>query len=201
MLISPAQLSPRQEEILTASRKLFRERGFEGASMRDLAEVLQIKPASLYSHYRSKEDILWEIAQRCADEFFEEVMPHTGLAESAPQRLGRMVEAHLRVVIRNQDASAIFFREWEHLAEPRRRAFAARIRAYEGAFAQVIADGMAKGDFQPRPAHLAADALLASLNWIHRWYKSGGALSHEEITAHLTEMAIASLRPIPSTHA
>lgn len=44
--------------ILAAALKLFAERGFTGASIRDLADGVGIQPASLYAHYPSKEHVL-----------------------------------------------------------------------------------------------------------------------------------------------
>ena len=48
----------RREQIVLASAKLFREKGFEAASMRDIARALGIEAASLYSHIKSKDELL-----------------------------------------------------------------------------------------------------------------------------------------------
>lgn len=45
----------RKEQIITTSAKLFRQKGFEAASMRDIAAELDIEAASLYSHIKSKD--------------------------------------------------------------------------------------------------------------------------------------------------
>ena len=47
-----------KRQILCQSLKLFAERNFSGASVRDIAEACGLKPASLYAHYKSKEEIL-----------------------------------------------------------------------------------------------------------------------------------------------
>ena len=68
-------VAERKTQILAAGEKLFNEKGYLATSVRDLADAVGMEAASLYSHYKSKEDILWTIADRCANEFFESVKP------------------------------------------------------------------------------------------------------------------------------
>lgn len=60
-------LTLKQLEILTTANTLFCQNGFVETSMRDLALCLEVKAASLYSHFKSKEDILTHIC----DEIYE----------------------------------------------------------------------------------------------------------------------------------
>ena len=59
----------KREIILTAAAKLFRDRGYQATSMRDLAEAVELKASSLYNHIGSKEEILKEICMANADKF------------------------------------------------------------------------------------------------------------------------------------
>lgn len=174
-------LSKRKQEILEKAQELFSRKGYAVASMRDLADELHIKPASLYSHYASKEDILWEIALRCAREFHEGVL-HQHEKDSDPQvQLGEMIRAHISVIVRNIDAAAIFFREWEKLSEPKRSRYKELIYTYEQAFATVIERGVEAEIFRPIPAKFATSMLLSSMNWIQHWYKPRGKMRESEV--------------------
>lgn len=166
--------------------------------MRDLAEALDIKPASLYSHYRGKDEILWEIAQRCAGEFLAKITP-IAAADTAPlYRLERMLQGHIEVMIANRTASAVFFREWKNLPEPRRSEFALLIARYEGLFLQVLQEGMDDGSLAPASTQLLMRSLLAATNWLPRWYHDEGALSLETIKQVLSHTLLFGLiRPSP----
>ena len=190
--VAPAPGS-RKADLLAASRRLFSERGYASTSMRDLAEALDMRPASLYSHYRSKEDILWEIALDCARAFHKRVLPLAEAGSPPGDRLAAMLKAHVEVIIEWRDSAAIFFREWKHLEGQRREQYAALIHDYETAFVQLIEEGIARGEFQPLDSHLSAYAMLSSANWIHRWYQPGKSLSPEAIGEHISSLILSGL--------
>lgn len=58
-----------KELILTESLKLFSVKGYEGVSVRDIAEKLEIKQSSLYKHYSGKKDIFENIVKKMNDDF------------------------------------------------------------------------------------------------------------------------------------
>jgi AcrR family transcriptional regulator len=52
-----------KEKIFEAAIDLFAQKGFDATSMREIAEVVGIKKASMYSHYKSKDEILEKIVE------------------------------------------------------------------------------------------------------------------------------------------
>ncbi|WNJ20391.1 TetR/AcrR family transcriptional regulator [Pontibacter sp. G13] len=187
-------LSPRKKQILESAQALFSQKGYVAASMRDLAEVLKIKPASLYSHYTSKEEMLWEIAVRCAAEFHEVVLPLAQGTDAPDLRLQRMIEAHIDVMMRNMDASAIFFEEWKRLEEPRLGTYTTLIQQYEQAFIGVIREGIEGGIFRTVKPRFVTSMLLSSMNWIHQWYKPTGTMTQTDIQTQCVAFIMGGLR-------
>lgn len=186
-------LSERKQQILDAAQHLFSHKGYEVASMRDLADDLQIKAASLYSHYSSKDEMLWEIAIRAKQAFFHKVLPLALGEVDVNTRLRQMIFAHVKVIIENINASAIFFEEWKHLNEPRRSEFARHQDNYEKSFQAVIEQGISQGIFRQQNALFAARSLLSGINWIHKWYKPTGKMKAAEVAEQAADFALAAL--------
>src|SRR5438105_6705523 len=105
----------RKEQIYSTARSLFSERGYHATTVRDIARELNMQGGSLYAHIDSKEDVLWEIVQRAAEQFFTAVRPLAGEPVPASLRLRRMLRAHVEVVARNLDNATVFFHEWRFL--------------------------------------------------------------------------------------
>lgn len=197
MVQPPSILTARKEEILDAARLLFSQNGYRTTSMRDLAEALRIKPASLYSHYRSKDEMLWELSLRSASAFHERVLPLADASGSPQARLFDMLQQHVLVIFDHLEASAIFFREWKYLDAPRREQYSAYIKAYETAFARVIAEGIETGDLRKGSPQFLTHWVLASCNWVHRWYRPDGGWKPEAIAAEVATLGLQGLRQSP----
>jgi AcrR family transcriptional regulator len=128
----------RKEQIYATAQLLFSRHGYHATTMRDIAGALNLQGGSLYAHISAKEDLLWEIVNRAADEFHAAVAPVAAPPDPAADRLRAMIHAHIGVVARNLENATVFFDEWRFLNPERRTAIAARRDAYEGYFRQVI---------------------------------------------------------------
>jgi len=121
----------RKEQIEQTATALFKNRGFSATSMRDLANQLGIEAASIYSHIKSKEEILQRVCFRMANEFFEAIDQADVRNASASERLQAAITAHVKVLTKNTEASAVFLHEWRHLSEPHHAEFLALRNRYE----------------------------------------------------------------------
>jgi len=64
-----------KEKIYANAIELFAKNGYHNLGMRDLAKSVGIRASSIYNHYKSKEDILMEIAHELMTELSEHVYP------------------------------------------------------------------------------------------------------------------------------
>jgi AcrR family transcriptional regulator len=184
----------RRRQIENAASELFRERGYPATSVRDIARALDIQGASLYAHVASKEEMLWSIVDRAADRFDAEVTPIAeDTAVAAPERLRRMILAHVGVVTTDQGSAIVFLDEWRYLSPERRSSIAQRRDAYEVRFRSAIADGIRSGDFQAADPTLAAAFALSALNGISAWFRPDGRLTADQIAEAYAEMILAAL--------
>jgi TetR/AcrR family transcriptional regulator, cholesterol catabolism regulator len=183
----------RQLEIHATAEQFFRQKGYLATNMREIAGALGVRGASLYSHIEGKEDLLWTIASRAADEFFAALQPIALSADPAPLKLRQAIVAHVGVIARNLDAAAVYLNEWRHLTARRRTQFAKRRDEYEAIFRTIIQAGVCDGQFSQVDEKFAALIVLSALNWTHQWYKPNGPMTAEEVGNKIADLLLNGL--------
>jgi AcrR family transcriptional regulator len=171
----------RRREIEDVASSLFRERGYSGTSVRDIARALDIQGASLYAHVASKQDVLWAIVDRMATRFETAADAAIEAADEEPDadagtRLAALVRAHVGVITDDIERASVFVHEWRSLSAERRADISRRRDAYERRVRALIAEGSDAGIFAPVDPALAAAYLLTALNGVVAWYRPDGRL-------------------------
>ena len=89
-------VSPQKLAILEAAQLLFIQRGYDGVSIRDLAQECSLAKATIYHHFRDKEDLFFSVLEHDLLTMHAEVMQ--GLDDSQPAlvRLHASIEAYFR---------------------------------------------------------------------------------------------------------
>jgi len=150
-----------KQEILEHALTLFMTKGYEGASMSDLAAATGIKKASLYAHYSGKEEIFSAVFTGVLEEYRETIALLTLRRdeESALTRLERMFRAFLRYCHNNPRMyfwDRYFYFPPEFIKERMER----ETRETQGEFLQVIqsaiSEGIAHGEIRAQPVESAA---------------------------------------------
>ncbi|HET6262639.1 MAG TPA: TetR/AcrR family transcriptional regulator, partial [Chloroflexia bacterium] len=188
----------RKEQILQTAGGMFSRYGYHATTMRDIARELNIQGGSLYAHIESKEDVLWEIVERAAEQFLSAVHPLAALDQPASSRLRAMLQAHVEVVARNLDYATVFFHEWRFLSPVRRDRIKAQRDEYEALFRRVIGEGVEAGEFPHADAKLGATWVLSAGNWLYNWFSPDGPLSAAEVAGQMADFMLAGLRCVGS---
>jgi AcrR family transcriptional regulator len=185
----------RRRQIESVASDLFREHGYAGTSVRDIARGLAIQGASLYAHVASKEDVLWAIVRRAADRFEAVADEAERTTDGAPadERLQALVRGHVEVLTDDVGQASVFIREWRSLSLERRTRMGSRRDAYENRWRVLISEGSLTGVFAPADPPLAAAYLLTALNGIVTWYRPDGPLSPRAIAAEYVALSLRSL--------
>jgi len=184
----------RKQQIIEKATQLFQKQGYAATSMRDLAGYIGIEAASLYSHIKSKEEILQTICFQMANDFFQSLEKIELEKLSADEKLKKAVISHVKVLTKDSAASTVFFSEWRHLSESYLKDFLTMRNNYENKFIQILIDGHKEGVFKKMDAKFTVLALLSSINWMPSWYKPEGKLTPEEIAENVTDVFINGLK-------
>jgi TetR/AcrR family transcriptional regulator, cholesterol catabolism regulator len=153
----------RREEILEVARDLFARHGYAATSMRDIAEADGIKASSLYSHFRSKAEILLLVVSPVTDEIAQAQETALAARGSGLERLRKMVAAVLRVCVDHDRAVSILHYSWPQIRTS--DDLAALVATNAEIFLrwqQVIADGVADGSLRADIDVIVAARLVTS---------------------------------------
>jgi AcrR family transcriptional regulator len=186
-------MTQRKKEILEVAEQIFREKGYDSASMRDIAKACGLEPASLYSHFESKNEMLRTICFELADKFELAIREVNDIYFNAEEKLQMAVQSHIEVLTENLNASVVFLRDWRHLEEGDLSEFISKRDTYEEGIIQIVKEGIYEEKFAETDPKFAALTILSSVNWIVEWYKEDGPLSPKEIAEKLINFILTGL--------
>ena len=183
----------RESEILTAAARIFREKGYHGTSVRDIAEAVGLLKGSLYHYIRSKEQLLAKLFEGSLGDTIVELESIAARDGSATERLRDMVRVYVMSVTANLDAVGIYLREWRSLPAPELARVRGRRRTMRRLFEDVIGEGIRRKELSVTDPKIAALAIIGMCNWTYEWYRPRGRLTPTALADELAERAVASV--------
>jgi AcrR family transcriptional regulator len=171
--------------------RLIYRRGFEAMNLRELAAEVGVRPASLYNHIRTKQDLLFGLIRLHMENLLAQT--DAALAEAgvgATERLRAFIAHH--VLYHLEKKREVFVANFELRAlEPQHLTTIVTMRrAYEGKLIALLEVGVAAGEFEIRDIRITAYAILAMLTGACTWYKPEGRLTKAEVVELHTDMVL-----------
>jgi AcrR family transcriptional regulator len=157
----------RYREVLDAAAAVFAEKGYTGASTRDIAERLGVRQASLYYYFPSKESALGAICELGVKDFITNLRAIIARTAPADRKLREAIANHLAPLRVHPDADyvCVFLRHRHELPDLQRQAVAALARTYQDLIERLFREGIAAGEFRADlDPKLATLALLGMCN-------------------------------------
>jgi AcrR family transcriptional regulator len=180
----------RREAIVAAAARFFAERGYAAVGMRDVAEAVGVRGASLYHHFASKEEILYAICLTVTDEPNAQNLPLLDAPGTAVERLSALVRAHLHHLHRRRTEHVVGLHELAALAPEHRAVVDAHRRHYQRRVREVVAEGVAAGELTVRDPRLAAFAVCDMLNGLSNWFRPDGDLSLDAVADGYVDLIV-----------
>src|SRR3954447_1168275 len=91
--------SNRREELLRVSAKLFREKGFDGTTIRDISGAAGMHSGSPFYHFKTKQDILVAVMEQGLSEGLRRLEDVMAEPLAAEQRLIRMIRVQIGTIL------------------------------------------------------------------------------------------------------
>ncbi len=182
-----------RDDILDAAAQVFRQKGFHGSSMADIAEAVNLQKASLYHHVSSKQEILLALLDRALEMLFEQIDVIAKQPLPADEKLRQMVLVYLRLLAENSDLSSVLLFEHRSLEPAQHKRHIPNRDRFESLWRGVLDDGVRSGLFTCSNPALAVRALMGILNWTLTWYRPDGPLTIEQIADQYTGLLLNGL--------
>ena len=192
--IQTKKSSTKKDVIIEKASRLFREKGFGAASMRDLAEHVGVEAASLYNHIQSKSEILQTICFKVANEFMSNLEAIETSHHSTLKKMENIIRLHIRMMLDQYEYVYIADHEWRHLPEPYLSNFLNQRRSYRKRLGDIVEDGIAKGEMKPIEPYTAVLVILSAISGIDSWQRSRKSTSAETLEANMVKFLIEGLK-------
>lgn len=176
--------------IRSAAVDLFAAKGFHGTSVRDLAQAVGVEAASLYYHFPSKQDLLFDLFDRIMDDLLRLLRVALEPAGSPSDRLRAVVHSHVLYHIMQRKEAFVSHSELRSLTPDNLKRIVAKRDRYEGAIRTLLESGVAVGEFDVRDLPVAANALLSMCSGVADWIKPRGRLQAEQMADLYSAMAL-----------
>jgi len=164
------KITDRKLEIITIAAQLFKEKGYSAVTMRDIAQAMNIKAASLYNHIKSKQEILVLIIIEIAEEFTNVMNEIVNSNDLVLTKIERVIQLHIDITLRNADALACLNNDWMHLTDDELQYFVRMREEYEANFRKIISEGVLTGELKNCNQEVVVFSILSTLRTMYLWY-------------------------------
>ena len=158
------------KHILGHAARVFSEKGFEGASIRDISRASRVSLAGLYYYFESKQKLLYLIQSNAFTSILERLQERLKSARKPKERLRILISNHIEYFLCNPIEMKVMAHEEDALEDPyRKEVLEIKRRYYEiarGIFDELRREGQV-ARINPRVAVLS---LFGMMNWVYKWH-------------------------------
>ncbi|NVM78815.1 AcrR family transcriptional regulator [Duganella sp. SG902] len=168
-------------ELIEKSAELFRTKGYDNTTVRDIAAATGIQAGSWFYHFKTKQDILAAIMEQGLRHALAEIEEIAAQPLAPSALLQRLVEQHLQALLApDRHFIAVLLYEWRSLDEASRARIGALKDRYEAIWDNAIAALHHSGDWS-MPSQFDRLLVFGALNWTVQWYKPGNGADVQQL--------------------
>ena len=194
----------RFSEILDYATEVFAEKGYEGASMRDLSRLSGISLAGLYYYFDSKEKLLYLIQKHTFTNIIERLRERLAASDDPEERIRIFVQNHVEYALAKEKAMKVLSHEDDILKNGHGAELAVIKREYYKICVKLVAD-LAKAERSPWmghrpdekagiPTRTAVMGLFGMMNWLYTWHKPGIDPDAEVLSQQISDIFLRGVR-------
>lgn len=187
----------RVDEILVSARDVFCDKGYDAASVAEIASRIGVVEGLVYKYFSTKRELLLQVLERWYDELFGHAeRALAGVAEHR-DRMRVLVRHHLRAVRDYPQLCKLMFREVQEESKYHGSSLHARNRRYTQYLIDEIEAGQRAGAFRADvPPRLLRDLIYGGIEHVTWNYVRGqGRLDIDVLAEQITSLFCDGLTP------
>ena len=185
----------RREILLQEAARLFREKGYAATNLRELARRAGIQGGSIYHHFASKQEILFQLMDQTMTDMIERLSERLLDAGSPLEQLRRTVHFHIEYHVTGPDQTYITDEELRNLEPDNYLKVVAKRDRYQKIIEEVLLAGKVEQGWQLDEPKLYSRALIKMCAGVSTWFKPEGALSIAQIAEAYANLLCNGLLP------
>ena len=166
---SETRFDRRLAKILVHATDVFYQKGYEGASMRDLSRASGVSLSGLYYYFESKEKLLYLIQKHTFTTIVERLRERLEEVSDPELQVRVFILNHLEYFLANQKAMKVLSHEDEVL----KNGYGSEIAAIKREYYRIcvgLLDDLQKAKGLEFSSRLAVLSLFGMMNWIYTWH-------------------------------
>ena len=179
----------RRDTIVAAAAALYAGRGFNGASVADLAKACGTSKALIYHYFPSKDDILYEVMAAHLDDLVD-AAGDAMQAGDARDRLRALTHSFMRLYAGARHSHKVLLNELDNLPAERRAEVIAKQRRIVAVVETLVREIRPDAGSALLPVSML---FFGMINWTHTWFRPDGTLSPDDLASLAVDMALNGL--------
>ncbi|TFH37100.1 MAG: TetR/AcrR family transcriptional regulator [Anaerolineales bacterium] len=180
-------------DIIQAAAQIFRQKGYHGTSMQDIADAVHLQKASLYHHITGKQEILVAILDQALELLIDDMQAVVNSTHTPQEKIRLAMRTYVHRLTQDLDLATVLLMEHRSLDEELRAIHIERRDRFEALWRGIVEEGIDSSVFRPVDARLTSFAFLGVLNWMITWYRHEGSLSGEQIADRFADLLLTGL--------
>ncbi|MGH3441358.1 MAG: TetR/AcrR family transcriptional regulator [Nitriliruptorales bacterium] len=189
----------RREQLIGIGRQVFAERGFEAASVEEIAQRAGVSKPVVYEHFGGKEGIYAVVVDRETSALLQRIVVALEAAEHPREAVEVAAEAFLGYIEEERDGFRILVRDAPVGSST--GTLTSVIGDVAASAESILADQFAGRGYDPGLAPLYAQALVGMVAFVGQWWLGAGEPDRAAVKAHVVNLAwngLKALDPEPS---
>ena len=186
--------SSKREIIIVQAAKLFKEKGYKAASMRELASALGVEAASLYNHIESKNDLLNAICMNVANRYTSHINSIESEQSTVINKFEKLLRFHVKEMMVNYEEVYVTDHDWRNMEEPHLSEYREMRRNYRKQFASVVQKGIDQKEIKPIDANSIVMISINAIAAVDQWHRIVHKVNSKDLEDNIVTILVDGIK-------